>query len=289
MQAIAECWETGVYQVEQADNGFWYISGDDDVEAKRIWLKYQSQRNTNVEVLLTQSAETLTVEQRQAAYEDLVTTNHPDAIAILQPALQAASENDIDLCCQIIYWVGRLRSPAATTTLLPLLQHPHSKVRLATVSALVWLIGYDVLQQTPHLELWVDPLLQMLQQVDEHFLGMRDIVMLLGMMGDRRACQPLLRLLHAYTSDPFHRDTQLATIKALVRLQEPSIAESLHHLALGKSDPIVCLAAARALRAMGDDRGTAIINQLIQADLPTISDVARRVLTLEPDEFMKFG
>lgn len=289
MQAIAECWEAGIYRMEQTHDGFCYVVGDDETAANRVWLKYQSQRAVNVDIALTQQVDTLTAEQQLTAYRDLVTTQHPDALAILQQAIHTTSQTDIDQCCQILYWVGELRSPEAATVLLSLLDHPDTRVQLTVISMLVWRVGYEVLQQTPDLTIWVERLIQRLQQGGDMELGHRDIVMLLGMIGDRRACQPLLDLLNVQYSPFLELEIKFPVIKALVRLREPSIADSLYQLALGNSNPTLCLAAGRALRALGDERGMIIINQLIESNLPTISDVARRVQALEPDEFLKYG
>jgi len=288
MQAIAECWETGLYRMEQTEDGDYWVEEEEPTATQRIWLKYQSQRAAQVEVLLTGEASTLTPTERQTAYADLVATNHPETLAVLHSALQTTCQEDLEHCCALIYQVGQLRSPAAATTLLPYLNHTDLQVRYSVVSALVWAIGYDVLQQTPDLDQWVEPVLQLLSLEDGH-MRRGDVVTLLGMMGDRRALIPLLHQLNQPSPDLFGRDTQFATIKALVRLNDPAVADSLHQLAWSNSDPTICLAAGRALRALGDERGLEVIHRLIQADLPSISDVARRILALDPQEFLKFG
>jgi len=42
-KAIAECWETGLYCIEQDDNEFCYVLEEDEAAVQQVWLQYQSQ------------------------------------------------------------------------------------------------------------------------------------------------------------------------------------------------------------------------------------------------------
>jgi hypothetical protein len=89
MLAIAECFETGAYYLDN----YSYLDFD-RVRSTQIWLKYQPQRTANIQAILNNQAQRLSNEDQRQAYSDLVETQHPQALSVL---IQAVEELEPDI------------------------------------------------------------------------------------------------------------------------------------------------------------------------------------------------
>lgn len=276
MLAIAECLETGTYFFQQSEYGNTYLYLDkDDTREAQIWLKYQPQRAANVAAILNRQAEHLSPETRQRAYSDLVAIQHPQALSFLDEAIKNSDLTDSRLRFQIINLIGYLRNPQAVQYLLNLLQYGNRDTRDIAIRALVWKVQNKALIR----ELREPQVVDVVVQLQQETFGAiwKDVATLLGMLGDSRAVTPLLRVLQE--SSPSDLGGRLAVIEALGKLGNPSAIEPLFQIVQHDKDPVVRLAIAKALLALGDARAREILVQLAQANIPVISEQAQEELS----------
>lgn len=286
MQAISACWQTGAYRVEPLGEGQWQTVGDERCD--RLWLAFQPQRVAQIAALTRGESAQLTPEQQRQGYMDLVATQPDVALPTLSAELTTRSQTDPEHCYDLIYALGRLQTPEAAASLFPYLSHAHPGIRAAVVMTLVWTVPAPILQAVPDVAAIVPPLLSLLTDDPVWIPQMRDVVLLLGRIGDSRAVTPLITLLTAMStagvgvaSSVAHladRDTRLAIVTSLGQLGERQAAGPLYDVAQTDADPTVRLWAAKALRQLGDDRGVVVLQALVDAGIPGISERAHQEL-----------
>ncbi len=266
MQAIAACWQAGVYRVEPLGMDQWQTVGDDRCD--RLWLPYQPQRAAQIAAILQGQTTELTPEQQRQGYMDLVAMQPETALPILTAELATHRQTAPDRCFDLIHAIGRLQTPAAAASLLPYLNDNNKQpsLRAAVVMTLVWTVPAPILQQVPNLATIVPPLLSMLREdAPQAPSSIRDVAMLLGRIGDTRAVAPLLATLAKLGADggtsmdpltiAVDRDGLLAIVASLGQLGDAQAAGPLFELAQSSADATVQRWATNALRQLGDDRG----------------------------------
>lgn len=275
MLAIAECLETGAYFFPQSDGDTYFYLDKDDTREAQIWLKHQPQRAANVEAILNRQAEHLSLEARLPAYGDLVAIQHPQALSFLVQAIQNPEMTDSNLRYRIISLISYLRNPQAIQYLLNLLQYDDWETQNTVVEALVWKVQDKELIRELREPQVVDVVVQLQQEIGGAIW--EEGATLLGLLGDSRAVTSLIKVLQE--SSPSDLGGQLIVIEALEKIGDPSAIEPLFQIVQHDKDPVIRLAIAKALLALGDARAREILVQLSQANIPIISEQAQEELS----------
>lgn len=274
MLAIAECLETDAYFSPQAEYGDIYFYLDVAYTRKaQIWLKYQPQRVANVEVVLNRQAEDLSPEARQQTYYDLVAIQHPQALSFLVEAIQNPELTDSNLRFQIINLIGCIKNPQAVQSLLNLLQSGDWNTQNIAIKALIRALpGKELIQELQEPQV-VDIVRQLQLKTFGDIQG--DIATLLERLGSWLP-PPLLKLQDSSSSD---LEKRWALVEFIENYEIPSPVDPLFELVQQDKDPVVRLAIAKALLALGDARGREILVQVAEANIPIISEQAEEELS----------
>jgi HEAT repeat protein len=144
---------------------------------------------------------------------------------------------DDDLRTEAVRALGRLAAPAALDALLPRLDDPVERVRQAAVDAVA------ACGQLPGV---ADQLLARLDEPDG--TEVRSAIEALSRIHDRRAVEPLKRLLYAARPE-----VRQAAVFALAVFDEDAVG-SLPLMLLGSEDPVLRRSAATVLGELGDSR-----------------------------------
>lgn len=159
--------------------------------------------------------------------------------------------------------------------MLNLLQYGDLDTQEIAIRALV----YTVLDKELIRELREPQVVDVVVQLQQEIGGAiwEEGATLLGLLGDSRAVTPLLRVLQE--SSPSDLGGRLIVIEVLKKLGYPSAIEPLFQIVQHDKDPVVQLAIAKALLALGDARARAILLQLAQANILIISEQAQEELS----------
>lgn len=102
MLAIAECFETGAYSIDDYSYLDW-----DDLEEEQIWFKYQPHLIAKADTILNTAtisdnqARHLSSEERREAYSALAKSQHPQALSLLIQAVEELEANIQHLLFQV--------------------------------------------------------------------------------------------------------------------------------------------------------------------------------------------
>lgn len=288
MQAIAECFETGVYYFDNFGSNRTWHDLDDPREAQ-IWLKYQSIYTNNITAILNNQSQDLSYKELIEAYGNLVRTEHPQALSVLSQALKNSDLTNSSLRFHLINDISRINNHEAIHYLLDLLKHGDSDIRRNVVSSLIYNVRDKELIQDSEA---VDAVIEMLQRSG----GMDEkIIKLSGILGDTRAVDPLLAILQKEvfgSSNPNEQIISLtmiewlnpkacnleilfAVIESLGMLKDVRAIEPLFQvaqLAQQCESQTICFVAAKALRKLGDFRAREIFTQLAYSEHAAIRD-----------------
>jgi HEAT repeat protein len=246
MLAIAECFETGSYSIDDYSYLDW-----DDLGADQIWFKHQPHRVAKAEAPLNSAAaildnqvQHLSYEQRREGYSALAKMRHPDALPLLIQAVEELEPEVKHLLFQVenaltasekadalealalkqsnlFFLIGNIRAIdtiEAIQYLWDLMKKNDSGIRDAVA---VRLASYGVsetvkfVQDAEDIKL-ADILFQILQQSPSWNLS---LVKLLGKLEDTRAVEILLTLLQQAISGSFSLRKQVpAELKAFAQI-----------------------------------------------------------------------
>lgn len=285
MLAIAECFETGVYYFD--DYNYLCSDGDDPREAQ-IWQKYQPNQTNNITAILNNQAQHLSDKERIEAYGNLVRTQHPQALSVLSQALENPELTNSSLRFHLINYIGEINSREAIQYLLNLLKNGYSDT-YNVISCLIYPVKNKELIRDPEA---ADVVIQMLQEPG----GTNEkVIKLSGILGDKRAVEPLLVILQNEffgDSNPneqiissgmiewLHPDEHslsilFAAMESLGILKDQRAIEPLFQIALlaqQSESQTICFFAAKALRKLGDFRVREIFNQLAYSEHAVVRD-----------------
>ncbi|MBD2057237.1 HEAT repeat domain-containing protein [Oculatella sp. FACHB-28] len=246
MLAIAECFETGAYSIDDYSYLNW-----DDLGADQIWFKYQPHRIAKADAILDNAAailnnqvQHLSDEEQQEAYSALAEMRHPEALPLLIQAVEKLEPEVKHLLFQrhhaptaseqadafealplkqsnlfsLITGICKIDTIEAIQYLWHLMKRNDAGIRDAVVVRLASFgisESVESVQTTENIEL-ADLLFQILQQSSTWNL---ELVRLLGELGDVRAVEILLALLQRTISGSFSLRKQVfVESKAFVQI-----------------------------------------------------------------------
>ncbi len=181
-------------------------------------------------------------------------------LAELTGAAGEGEAND-DLRAEAVHALGKLHAPEVIEPLLPLLHDPVERVRQAAV---------DAVAQCGQLPGVVEMLLGRLDDTDAP--DIRSAVEALSRIHDRRAVEPLKRLLYAARPE-----VRQAAVFALAVFDEDEVG-SLPLMLLGSEDPVLRRSAAAVLGELGDPRALEPLRLTMRDADPWVRYEAARAL-----------
>lgn len=287
MLAIAECFETGTYYFDNFD----YTWSDlDDPRESQIWLKYQPHHTNNITAILNNQSQHLSVKELIEAYYALVATKHPQALFVLSQALENPELTDSSLRSHLISDICSINDAESIQYLLNLLKHGNSDIQYMIIDSLVYEFKNKEFIQDSEA---ADMVIQILQKTGGVY---ENAIKMLGILGDKKAVEPLLAILQREACDSSHSNEQiiptlgmsewlnpdeqklsilLAVIEALGSLKDARAIEPLFRVAILAQQcesHTICLVAARALRKLGDFRAREILTHLAYSEHAAIRD-----------------
>lgn len=247
LSAVSEGFESGVFRLND--------SGELDTDEKAwnsILIRHHPERNSSVNALLRRRWTELSPEQLRDAFFDLVRTNHAEAPALVREYLSAnpdLPEQDFEVFYAVLSAGITIKYDWARDFALSLILDQRSNARRAALSFLAWM-WHDKLPLTSQ---YIDSLINQIMISPRSDSDNRERAMLLGIAGDLRAVPALLRLLDNSAADCGSRDTWIAALNSLGRLNAIKARRVCLSIAESDSDTGTRIAAIRALVSIGFD------------------------------------
>ena len=245
LNAVAEGFEAGAFR----PNDLGELNTDKDLW-NSILVRHHPDRVHGMNALLNRQWAELSGERLRLAFNDLAAINQIEAGALVREYLgdnQDRPVQDFETFYSVIS-IGIIFHDNWTRDFaLSLIFSNVDRTREAALSMLAWSWRGELSLTAQH----VDGLIDQIMTNPASDAGNRERAMLLGVSGDRRAVAALLWLINGPSADSVTRDTRIAALRGLGRLQAIGARQVCLTAAETDSDPGTRITAVRALLDLG--------------------------------------
>jgi hypothetical protein len=245
LKAVAEAFESGVFH--PGDDG--ELDTDEDLW-NAIIVRHHPDRLREVNALLNRRWEELSGEGLRQAFFDLRRMNHIQTASLVRECLEGGAERGVTdfQTFHAVLQVGvEIQDEWSRDYALSLAINRDSPARGHALTLLAWRWRGELSLTSQQ----VDALIDQIMTSGPRDFANRERAMLLGLAGDRRAIPTLIRLLNQPSLECGGRDTRIAALRALGRLEAVEEKQLYLTIAANDSDPGTRITAVRALLELG--------------------------------------
>ena len=242
LSAVAEGFEAGAFRPN--DRG--ELDTDKDLW-NSILIRHHPDRVHGVNTLLSRQWAELSGEQLRLAFNDLAAINQIEASALVREYLGDNPDRpvqDFETFHSVMSMGMVIHDDWTRDFALSLVFSSVPRIREAALSMLAWSWRGELSLSAQH----VDGLIDQIMTSPAFDGGNRERAMLLEVSEDRRAVPALLWLVNGPSAD---RDTRIAALRGLGRLQVIEVRQACLTVAETDSDPGTRITAVRALLDLG--------------------------------------
>jgi hypothetical protein len=245
LSAVAEAFECGAFRPNDIEG----LDTDEDVW-NSVLVRYHPDRIRGVNALLHRQWAELSGEELRDAFCDLVRINQTETAALVRECLGDSPDRpvfDFETIYAVLSVGIGIQDGWTRDRALSLAFGQDPRVRRAALTSLAWSWRGELPLTAQHVDGLIDQI--MTSPASDH--SNRERAMLLGVSGDRRAVPALLRLINDPPADCGARDTRIAALRALGRLQAVETRQVCLTIAETDTDPGTRITAVRALLDLG--------------------------------------